>query len=250
MLPSRTAAAILLGLLLTSCSSDDDPVSPTPARPPAPVVAELPPPPVFGSLAPVGQAAEDTVTALLARIDTPAVMQTALAPASSLAWTAAGACWRGPDLASNLVYDACTTDDGWAWEITTDADAPLADGETDATGRHGAFHAHGPPGEAVTWDWVATASRDSVAWSYAREGETVDLHWSRDDEGAHLWLWTWPGETLVGYRISTSRTVGWCETYAWSAGRWILRREIAWDGGHGRWLEFDATGQEISREIW
>ncbi len=243
-------AAILLGLFLTSCGGDDDPVSPPPAGPPAPVAAELPPAPVFGSLASVGQAAEDTVIALLARIDTPAVMRTVLAPASSLAWAADGACWRGRDLANDLTYEACATDAGWAWEITTDADARLADGETGATGRAGLFRSYGPPGAAVAWTWAATASRDSVEWTYARADEAVEMHWSRDHEGAHLWLWTWPGERLVGYRISSSFTIGWCEVYDWSPARWILRREFAWDGGHGRWLEFDAAGAEISREMW
>ena len=246
------AATILLPMLLASCGGgDDDPSSPPPQdAPPTPEALALPPAPFFGSLAPVGRAAEDTVRALLARIDTPTVMHTVLAPVPSLAWTADGVCWSGPDPASGLTYDVCAVDAGWAWEITADPDALLADGETDATGCRGEFAAHEPPADAVTWGWVATASRDSVEWTYARAGETVDLHWSRDDEGAYLWLWTWPGARLVGYRIASSLTTGWCETYAWSADRWILRREVAWDGGHGRWLDFDASGLEISRELW
>jgi hypothetical protein len=249
---TAAAAAVLVGLLLASCGGGNDLASPPPPQdvPPLPVAAELPPPPVFGTLAPVGRAAQDTVRAVLARIDTPTVMHDALAPASSLDWVEDGVCWAGPDSVATLVYAACETDVGWDWAVTVDPDALLADGETDATGRSGAFQSYGPPDDVVAWTWLATASRDSVEWSYARAGETVAMHWSRDDEGANLWLWTWPGESLIGYRISAARTVGWCETYDWSAGPWILRREIAWDGGHGHWLEFDAAGEEISRESW
>jgi hypothetical protein len=246
------AAAITLGLLLGSCGGDDGPTSPPPAGPPAPVVLELPPAPVFGSLDPVGLAVEDTVSALLAWIDTPAVMSTALAPAASLAWTADGACWTGRAVAGGPDFGACAIDQGWSWEVWAQPDSLLADGETDATGRSGDFRAYATPGVvAVAWTWAAAASRDSVEWTYARENEaTVGLHWSRDHQDARLWLWTWPGERLIGYRISAARTTGWCETYDWLAGNWILRQEIAWDGGHGRRLSFNAAGQEIDREVW
>jgi hypothetical protein len=250
-LASAAAAAIVLGLLLGSCGGDDGPIAPPPAGPPSPVVLELPPSPVFGCLEPVGLAVEDTVSALLAWIDTPAVMSMALAPVASLVWTANGACWTGRAAAGGSDYGACSTALGWSWEILADPDSLLVDGETDGTGRSGDFRAYGAPGAvAVAWTWAATASRDSVEWTYERDGESVDLHWSQDDEGARLWLWTWPGERLIGYRISAALTTGWCETYDRLAGNWILRQEIAWDGGHGRRLSFDAAGQENAREVW
>jgi hypothetical protein len=251
---AAAGAVILLGLLLASCGGDDGPTVPPPVSPPLPAVAELPPLPVFGSLAPVAQAAEDTVSALLASIDTPAVMNTALAPVSSLGWTADGTCWTGHSVSADFDYEACPMALGWSWSVRTVPDFLLADGETDASGRGGDFRAYAAPGVvAVTWTWTATASRDSVEWTYARENESaLDLHWSRDQEGARLWRWTWPeGQAKqVGYRVSAARTTGWCETYDRSSGSWRIRQEIAWDGGHGHWLTFDDAGQETSRETW
>jgi hypothetical protein len=249
---AAAGAVILLGLLLASCGGDDGPSSPPPALPPSPLVAELPPLPVFGSLAPVAQAAEDSVSALLARIDTPVVMNNVLASVASLTWTGDGECWSGHADPAGLDYGACPIAQGWSWSVRAAQDSLRAAGETDATGRGGDFRAYAAPGVVtVTWTWTATASRDSVAWTYARaNASTVGLHWSRDPEGARLWRWTRPGERLIGYRLSAALTTGWCQTFAWSTDRWALRQEIAWDGGHGHSLTFDDAGQETSRETW
>lgn len=235
------AAAVLLG----SCGGDDDgPATPAPpAPPPRPVVADLPPRPFLGGPLPVAWAAEETVRAVLARIDTPAVLHDALAPASDLAWTAAGGCWEATDAATGWSYQACADGADWAWTVSSSS--PAASGRTDGTGRQGAF-----ADPDVAWTWLATASRDSVAWTWTRAATNVVWHWSRDGEGARLWLWTWPDARRIGYRVSAALTTGWCESYDWSSGGWVLRQEIAWTGGHGRWRRYDAAGAEIARDAW
>lgn len=252
MFPARRSlGAMALCLLAGACGDDGAVTSPPPDSPPAPVVAELPPPPFLGSAETVAQAAEDTVAALLVAIDTPAAMHAALAPVAMLTWTASSTCLVARDPAGGPEYRACPTAGGWAWEVVADPDRRLFAGETDARGRRGDFLAFAPLDiTELRWTWQATASRDSVEWTYHREGQSVALHWSRDQAGARLWLWTWPGERRVGYRTAADRATGWCESHDWSAGAWILRQEIAWDAGHGRWLRFDAAGQEVHRAIW
>lgn len=243
-------AALALCLVLGACGDDEAVTSPPPTAPPAPVVAELPPRPFLGSAEPFAQVAEDTVVALLAAIDTPAAMHAALAPVATSTWTARGACLVASDPAGGPEYQACPAAGGWTWAVVAEPDRQLFAGETDATGRVGDFLALEPPDADLRWTWQATASRDSVEWAYDRGGRHVDLHWSRDQEGARLWLWTWPGERRIGYRTAAALATGWCESHDWSAGGWVLRQEIAWDAGHGRWLRFDAAGHETQRMIW
>jgi hypothetical protein len=250
---SQFALVALAGwvLLLASCGSDDDPASPSPSSPPEPAVAELPPLPLFACLDPGGRAFEDTVTTWLTAADTPEILRDALAAAPALAWAADGECRTGHDAAAGFDLRACQGAAGWNWEVVVSPSVLLADGQTDGTGRTGAFRSYAAPGVvAVSWTWAATASRDSVAWTYARAGEDVGLQWSRDGEGARAWIWTWAGARRLGYRVSAARTTGWCESYAWAGGAWSLRQEIAWDAGHGHRLRLDAAGQEISREAW
>lgn len=240
--PCASVLALATALLLGSCGGDDG--GPTLPEPPQPVAALLPPLPFLGGLAPVARAAEDTVRAVLARIDTPASLHDVLAPAVDLAWVAAGDCWQASDATTGQAYQACADAAGWAWTVSSSS-SPTATGRTDGTGRDGAFADAG-----VAWTWLASASRDSVAWTWARADEEVAWHWSRDAEGARLWIWTWPDARRVGYRVSAALTTGWCEEYDWSPAGWVLRQEIAWAGGHGRWRRYDAAGAEIARDLW
>jgi hypothetical protein len=251
----RIAACLVLGLagLLTSCGGNGDDgrdPAPPPVPPRPPLTVSLPESLAFASADLTARAAHDFASAQVEIVRA----ATALTRGCLTALTADGLVASGGDCWTAAVADtqlqACPYQGGWLWTGRV-AGRTALDGF--ARGHRGDFYRRDNADSAVAgWQWLETASGDTVEWSFTpRPFHPDSLQTSRDvAEDARLWVWR-TDSVQVAFRIAGIATVGWLEV---SDGdydrRWTLREEIAWDAGHGKWVSYDAAGREIERRRW